>query len=80
MKFCQWTLFEAGRALFMKICSRKISWILNGKSHTLTHFVTFEEHMANKLKRYQLSVSQNLYLADGVVQLVILCIYMRRIN
>ena len=44
----------------------------------LTHFVAFEEHMADKAI---LSILQNVAksLADSIVQLAILCIYLRRI-
>ena len=55
-------LFESGRAVFIKnskIYLRKISMGFGGKSHTLTHFVAFEEHIADK------TISK--YLANGVV-------------
>ena len=55
LKFCRWTLLEAGRALFMKRLKENKQGF-TGKSRTLTHFVAFEEHMANKAI---LSVSQN---------------------
>ena len=51
MKFCRWTLFEAGKALFMnnwKIYSRKTSRVLTVKAVLLTHFVAFEEYMSDK--------------------------------
>ena len=45
MKFCQETLFEADRALFM---NSKKGRVLPGKSCTKPHFVAFE--MADKAK------------------------------
>ena len=50
MKLCRWTLFEADRALFMK------NWKMfeenkqgfDGQSCTSTHFVAFEEPIADK--------------------------------
>ena len=50
------------------------------KSRTLSHFVATEEHMAEKAI---LIVTQNrceITLADSVVQLAIVCIYMRRMG
>ena len=51
----------------------------DGKSRTLTHFVAFEEHMANKATR---SVSQNRRQVSCWRRCTacVLCIYMRRIN
>ena len=62
-----------------KIYSRRIQQSFDGKSRTLTHFVAFEERMADKAI---VSISQNRAksLADGVVQHAVLCIYMRRIG
>ena len=61
MKFCQQTLFESGRAEFIKnsiIYLRKISGVLMVKA--------------------VLDLISSL--ADNIVQLAILCIYMRRIG
>ena len=52
----------------------------DGKSRTLSHLVAIEEQ---KAKKAILIVSQNrceVTLADSVVQLAILCIYMRRMG
>ena len=50
MKLCRWTLFEAGRALFMKNWKmfEENKQGLDGQSCTSTHFVAFEEHVADK--------------------------------
>ena len=52
MKFCRWTLFEAGRAL---IYLSRIEQYIRGNqagfdsnSRTLTHFIAFKEHIADK--------------------------------
>ena len=52
----------------------------DGKSRTINHFVAIERQKAEKAT---LIVSQNrceITLADSVVQLAILCIYMRRMG
>ena len=85
MKFCRWTLFEAGRALFLKNWkkySRK-TWFLilkhgfDGKGRTLTHLVAFEEHMADKVSRK--TVAKLLLTALYRLQFSAF-LYMRRIN
>ena len=52
MKFCWWTLFEAGRAL---IYLSRIEQYIRGNqagfdvnSRTLTHFIACKEHIADK--------------------------------
>ena len=46
-----WMLFKAGKALFMRIeryIGGKQAWFCQLKPHFITHFVAFEEHMADK--------------------------------
>ena len=71
MNFCRSTLFEAGRALFMKNWQEENKNGFDSKSRTLTHFVAFEERMADK---WLVKPSRSL------LQLPILGVCMRRIK
>ena len=71
MNFCRSTLFEAGRALFMKNWQEENKNGFDSKSRTLTHFVAFEERMADK---WLSKPSRSL------LQLAILGVCMRRIK
>ena len=71
MNFCRSTLFEAGGALFMKNWQEENKNGFDSKSRTLTHFVAFEERMADK---WLSKPSRSL------LQLAILGVCMRRIK
>ena len=71
MNFCRSTLFEAGRALFMKNWQEENKNGFDSKSRTLSHFVAFEERMADK---WLSKPSRSL------LQLAILGVCMRRIK